>query len=166
MKNRSISIRPARPADLAAIYALGRQMHRETAFARIPWNGPKATRTIENWIRNPDIFLVVAEAAVGAGDEIVGAVAGRIQGWYFGHGTMATDMGLFVRPDARRSRTAFLLVEAFEEYARGNGCLECMLSTSSGYETERVGRFFERRGYTHRGTSYVKRIGAEPEIGS
>ena len=153
---RAITIRPAVQHDLPAIYRLGEEMHRDTAFARIEWNRPKAIRTFNLWIRDPAIFLVVAEA----GDEIAGAMAARTQGWFFGHGKMATDMGLFVRPAARRSRAAVLLVKAFEEWARENDCIEAMLSTHSGYETERFGRFVERRGYARRGISFVKPINA------
>ncbi|WP_252152443.1 GNAT family N-acetyltransferase [Acinetobacter terrae] len=65
---------------------------------------------------------------------------------------MAFDYCLFVRPENRGSRTAYLLIKAFIEWAKEAGANWIQCGTATGLQTEKTVRFYEKMGFTHTGS--------------
>lgn len=62
--------------------------------------------------------------------------------------TVASDLLFYVKPECRGTTVALRLVKAYKEWAEELGCHEVRLSTASGINTERVGQFYERLGFS------------------
>lgn len=65
---------------------------------------------------------------------------------------MIFDYCLFVRPENRGSRTAYLLIKAFIEWAKEAGANWIQCGTATGLQTEKTVRFYEKMGFTHTGS--------------
>lgn len=70
----------------------------------------------------------------------------------------AIDVVFYVEKKHRGSRAAIKLIKAYESWAKELGCVEALLSTSSGINTERTLGFYERMGFHGTGTQTAKEL--------
>ncbi|MCF1334430.1 GNAT family N-acetyltransferase [Acinetobacter baumannii] len=69
------------------------------------------------------------------------------------HGTlMAFDYCIFVIPEHRGSRAAYLLINTFIRWAKGMGCQWIQCGTATGIETEKTINFYQKMGFQHTGS--------------
>lgn len=80
------------------------------------------------------------------------ALCGGLQEEWQSDSLMAFDYCLFVRAINRGSRTAYLLIKAFIEWAKEQGATWIQCGTATGIDTDKTIRFYEKMGFTHTGS--------------
>ena len=84
----------------------------------------------------------------------VGMLAGMSSPFIYGPHYMATELGWWVEPDARKSGAGKELIKAFEEWARRVGCtLITMISLD-----DTVSQYYEKNGYVLTERAYMKEL--------
>lgn len=70
---------------------------------------------------------------------------------------IATELGWWIEPDARRTRASFLIYNAYEDWAARIGCDAVQGAYLPGVSPE-LDEFYKRRGYVQVESSYLKRL--------
>lgn len=143
-------IRPATPADIPQMLALGEAMHAESRYARMAWCTPKVCGLLDMLIASDDGLVLVAER----GGEIVGGFMGMVSEHYFSRDKVATDFALFIAPDRRGGIAASRLLQAYREWAQARGAVSVQLGVTTGVNTEDTARLFERCGFERVGVLF------------
>lgn len=148
-------IRSANFDDIPALLTLGAQMHAESpGFGRHPFIPDKLRNIAEHLLLNaPGILLVAVR-----GDEIVGLMAGLVSEHFFSNAKMATDLAVYVIPEARGGMAGVALIKAFEKRAKELGADECQPGVSAGISDELAVELYERLGYTRRSIGMWKAL--------
>ncbi|WP_152365770.1 GNAT family N-acetyltransferase [Microlunatus speluncae] len=151
-----MQIRPAQPADAAAVTALLEQLG-------YPQDGESTTAArIQGWADDQSSAAYVAEAD----GDVLGVVAVHLCPFFERNGHWARIVALVVSHKARGRGIGGLLVAATEEFAAEHGC-ERMEVTSSNYRDDAHG-LYRSRGYldqTPRSSRFIRdldRSGAVP----
>lgn len=84
--------------------------------------------------------------------QILGGFAGGIQAEWFGHSVMSFDYCLFVRPESRGSRAAYLLIKQFIAWSQEQGADWIQCGTATKINTDRTIKFYEKMGFIHTGS--------------
>lgn len=150
---RPIIVRTANEFDSDMIISLGRAMHRESPrFRKDDFNVAKCQENLKGLTADGGVFI--AEK----GEEAVGCMVTMLCEHYFGKTTQALDLFLYVKPDYRGSRAAYLLIKSFEGWARENKAGILQLGITAEIGTEQVRRFYEKMGYKVTGYVTVKEV--------
>lgn len=149
-----VDVRPAAAADIPALVEMGRAMHAESPrFARFGFNPDKVAALAAGVI--PGGGALVAERD----GIIVGMMAGFVVAQWFSDDLIASDFVLYLQPDERRKgRAAFMLVRAFEEWAKSQGAIDIAPGTTTGIDPEGTARFYEKMGYGRTGFAFHKEV--------
>jgi len=154
-KPRTPQVRRAQAPDTAAIIMLGEHFHQESFYSHLPYDGQRVADYISYVINNPANYcLYVADMQ----DQIIGVIGGYLDHYLFCDERVAYDTVFYVEKQNRGSLAAKLLVNAFREWAMEHHACEICLGISSGINTERVGKFYERLGFTCVGSIYKLRL--------
>lgn len=103
-----------------------------------------------------DGIVLVADGA----DRLVGMAVGLVMQRPWDEVLMATDLVIYVTPEARGG-TAFLrLVRAFETLAVELGAQEIVLGVSTGIATEHTVGMYQRLGYSRASIGVIKHVHA------
>jgi RimJ/RimL family protein N-acetyltransferase len=158
-----IAVRPAQPADAAALVALAEEVGAEPEGWLISdsrWRSVGSERRYLRVVRrHPDAAVFVAETADG--------VVGRMSVARDPHPASrhVADLGLMVAASARRRGVGWALLEQAAEWARASGVRKLELHVFPHNEPairlyERFGFVREglRRGHYRRGREYVDAI--------
>lgn len=145
-------IRRAIPQDIDALIALGREMHAESWYAYLPFDGQKLSELLPRIMDSGYLAVYVRKG------EVVGGIVGALSEFWFCRELVAHDLALFIRRDARGSLAAVRLVQGFEDWARGQGVEEISLSISTGVAIAETGSLFEALGLHHVGGVYKRRL--------
>ena len=145
-----LKVRRATEDDHLDLFKLAVQMHRETDFQHFTLNPEKLFNSIGNWIHHESGICLVAIKD----NTLVGMMFGTIMPTWFSDDLVAREDLLFVRPDHRGGRTAYILVRSFMEAVKGAGIkhVQTGVSTGSGQGAERLYRHF---GLTYMGGNFV-----------
>jgi GNAT superfamily N-acetyltransferase len=148
-------VRPAACEDVDAIVAMGARMHAGSAYSFLPYDSAKVRRCVLDHIAHPESLcaLVAVEGGVP-----VGMMGGYISDYFFCDEKIACDMVIYVEPGRRGTLAAVRLIGAFREWAAARGAREICLGISTGRDTERTGRFYERLGLRAVGGVYKQRL--------
>ena len=148
-------IRPGKHDDIAQLIELGERMHRESAYAFLPFDHGKVTQFMTGYMDNPETHcgLVAEEGGV-----IVGMLAGYLTDYFFCDEKVACDMVLYVDRESRGSSAAMRLIYAFRDWARACGARELCLGVSTEINPETTGRFYEKMGLSRSGGLYKERL--------
>lgn len=148
-------IRSARSEDAATILEMGERLHQEGAYRFLPFDREKVRRWIEGYLTlHERRCLFVAERS----GVLAGMLGGYLDDYFFCDELVAHDAFVFVERERRGSVAAVRLIRAFREWATARHARELCLGISSGVNTERVGRFYERMGLTRVGAIYKQRL--------
>lgn len=148
-------VRPGFRADLPHVYALVKLAHAEAPrYNQHPLSMEKIESLGELTQEDPNFFLLVAEND-GC---IVGYLAGAITPSHFSDITQACSISLYVAPERRGSRAAYMLLRALAEVGAGLGATEACISVSSGICVEQTVRLAEKLGFVNYGHSLVKQL--------
>ncbi len=152
----AVTVRPIAPADVDRLVEMGEHMHAEGAFAFLPFDREKVRHFAERYASpSPERLGLAAER----GGRIVGMFAGHLARYFFCEETVASDLLLYVEPEARGSSAAARMVAAFRAWALSRGAREVCLGTSNQVQTEATGRFYQALGLRQAGGIYKERLG-------
>jgi GNAT superfamily N-acetyltransferase len=115
----------------------------------------KAANMIVDFIERPiDRVLLVAMD----GKQPVGMLAGVISEFILSRERIASELIWWMEPDYRKSRIAFEMIEAYEFWAAKLGCSIITLSTVETEQTDRIQKYYSRKGYHLVERSFIKEI--------
>lgn len=148
-------IRPGRSEDIEQLVKMGERMHKESAYAFLPFNHEKVRRLMLSYIADHETQCgLVAEE----GDVVVGMFAGFLTDYFFNDEKVACDMVLYVDREYRGSSAAVRLIRAFCDWASERGAAEICLGVSTAINTEVTGRFYQKMGFNTMGAIYKQRL--------
>lgn len=148
-------IRPAQLADIPAMVELGRAMQAESPrFSRLAYSASKVGALCENLITLEGGFAYVGLRA----GVIVAVMLGACEEHWMSRDKVASELALFVEPDARGAMLAARLVSRFVVWAEDEGAKLTLAGASTGVEPERTAKFYERFGFARSGTIGLERI--------
>ena len=92
--------------------------------------------------------------------EIIGYAIGRIDRFVFSDAKLATLHMWYVLPDHRKTRAAFELLAAFENWAKLQGAarIEIGAARSMGGDTTEVNRMFTKRNFKRYGELFYREL--------
>ena len=141
----------ARILDIPELLEIAVQFWNEsTHYKKRPINLDKVKTQLQTLILYPSqgCVLVVKDED----GKILGGFLGGLQEEWQSDSLMAFDYCLFVRPKCRGSRTAYLLITAFKEWAKEAGAKWIQCGTATGIDTEKTIRFYKKIGFEHTGS--------------
>lgn len=144
-------IRCATEKDFPRLVELGRQMHAEGSYASMPFDPNVLTATLAK-VR--EVGFICVHESDGRVDGVMVAV--MAPSW-FGPGKTASDLALFVEPQARGGTAAYRLVEAFVRWATHHGVHAMYLGITTAVHPEQTGRLFEKLGFARVGGIYMRK---------
>lgn len=137
-------IRQATEADLPALLEMGRKFHAASPWRVIPFSDERFAQSVRAQLAGAGTYLV-NEALTG----MIGMVSGPV---YFAENVTVAQETAWWCEDPR---DALKLLQAAEEWARGVGASHVCMVRLEGV-TERLGPFYERRGYAPTEHYYLK----------
>lgn len=148
-------IRPAGYDDVEPLIEMGKRMHKESAYAFLPFDREKVRRLMISYIDDSETQcgLVAEESGI-----LVGMFAGYLTDYFFCEEKVACDLILYVDREHRGSSAAVRLVRGFCNWARNHGAREVCLGVSTEINPETTGRFYEKMGLSHSGGLYKQRM--------
>lgn len=123
-------------------------MHEESRFRRFPVNEAKSSRFFAGIVKLPTAIVLVD------GDPVHAMLVAYVQPFWWGDELESFDLLLYVSPEKRGSSSAARLVNEYKKIAVGIGVVDPKISTGTGVETERTGKFFERMGFERVGLGF------------
>ena len=148
-----MKIRPYEVSDFAQVCALGARMHDESPeFRGFRYDPGSVMDFADLVLGTPDALHCVI--AVEAG-RIGGLFVGGVAPFFFGPDRYAYDISVYVEPDLRGGLTAYRLVKAFTDWARGKGAVQARYGAATGVDAESTDRFFRGIGFRRAGLLYV-----------
>ena len=85
-------------------------------------------------------------------DNILGGFMGGLQEESQSDSLMAIDYCLFVKPEYRGGRSAYLLIKVFTEWAKEQGATWIQCGTATKIQTEKTINFYKKMGFEHTGS--------------
>lgn len=146
-----VEIRTATDADIPLIGDLGRMMHFESRYAKFDFNPGKWERLLRIVI--PQGLTFVAEDSKG----VVGVFVGMMAEHFFGDDLTSYDLITYVLPESR-GRIGVLLTKEYIRRAKALGVRDIHIGISTGLQPDRVGRFYEKLGFSHIGGGYAMEV--------
>lgn len=138
-------------ADVDAILGLCRLAHAESRYAKLPFGMVRMRLMGLKMLKEPKTSgLIMAERD----GELLGCLIATANRFLFADAVYASAALFFVKPEARASRAAILLLKGFAEWARARGAVEASIHVTSGLRVEEVSRFLARKGFQASGANY------------
>lgn len=148
-----IKIAPFELKYLESAMEVAEQIHATSIYANMPLNREKLVAQLSMAGNTaPDRFFRLAVRD----DVVLGAIFGMLSRTFFDDELIAKDLGWWVRPEARGGRTALVLLQAFEAWARERGARKIGLGQTGVHDIERTRRLFEHAGYQIVGYNAMK----------
>jgi GNAT superfamily N-acetyltransferase len=144
--------------DIEMLIELGAEMHRESAYAFLPYDRGKIRALIVEYIEDRTTRCALVADAEGT---LVGMIGGTETEYYFCDETLVADEVLFVRPNHRYGMVALRLIRGLQEWATRRGARELCLSVSTNVNCDMTGKLYERLGFTQVGGVFKKRLNGE-----
>lgn len=137
-------IREATHADVDALVELGRLMHAESPrFSRLKFSAQRLAATLDGLMAaRPLGFLWVSCDDRG----IRGGLAAVVARHWCSHDQVASDLALFMRPDARGGLDVPRLVWRYRTWAQEQGAVLVQLGVTTGVHTEATVGLYQRMG--------------------
>lgn len=110
-----------------------------------------------NWFNNaieyPEAYYCRKVVRNG---KIVATMVGFIVTMTFSFTRTGGDVGVFVLPEARGSKAAFLLVYDYEKWLQAHDCKRSILGVTAGINDDKAASFYKKMGYRHFGEMFIK----------
>ena len=148
-----MDLRLATYADVPVIKDLVLAFYQESPYRDVPFDHTKVDKVIDALLSNDDAVTVLL---VDEANSAVGIIAGYISELIFSHDKVASEAIWYVAPLHRGKRVSLRMVDAFEFWANKRGCKYVHMSLLAN--NDRVGKIYNRKGFTSAETSYLKRI--------
>ena len=116
-------------ADIDARLEFGKRLHRESVYARLPYDEDKVRKTLRRALKNPNRYCLLM-AEIGA--ESIGTLYGQIGEHAFSRALGAAVHTYYVTPDRRGITAAIKLLHGFRRWAAQRGRSGMGGSSASG----------------------------------
>ena len=141
-------VRTAKLPDVPALVALGQEFIKEAPnYQNRPYMTDKAAEHFTHLINGGGVIFIVEQD-----QEIMGGFAGRISGDWFNNTKIAFDDVMYVKPEFRKTRAAYVLIQTFIGWAAAMGVNRIQCGTTTGVESRACIRLYEHFGFTQYGT--------------
>lgn len=143
-------VRPATPADVPAIVAMGATFIETEYPGAVRFNPAQLATLAEALMAGTGsvVFVVEADAA------LLGMMALQTYAHPMSGDTIATELVWWVNPAARGGRAALQLLDAADRWARQQGATMLQMIAPS----DKVARFYARVGFDKIETHYQRRL--------
>ncbi|NNG82038.1 GNAT family N-acetyltransferase [Acinetobacter sp. ANC 5378] len=149
-------LRVATLPDVPAMVALGGEFIKEAPnYKNRPYLAENAAKHFISLIKGGGVVLLVEHD-----NQIAGGFVGRIGGDWFNNTKIAFDDCLYVKPEFRKSRAAYMLIQAFIRWAQLMGASRIQCGTTTGVESAACIRLYKHFGFTEYGTVLDKELKA------
>ena len=141
-------VRTAKLPDVPALVALGQEFIKEAPnYQNRPYMPDKAAEHFTHLINGGGVIFIVEQD-----QEIMGGFAGRIGDDWFNNTKIAFDDVMYVKPEFRKTRAAYVLIQTFIGWAAAMGVNRIQCGTTTGVESRACIRLYEHFGFTQYGT--------------
>ena len=112
-------------------------------YAGVTYDIEHSRKMLETYLCLPDLgcFIEIADG------EVVGMFMGMVHPQWFTPTLEFSELMFWVRSDYRKTSLARQLMKSAEEFAISRGAKKLIVAAASGYQTERVEKFYNRLGY-------------------
>ena len=143
-----MELRPATLIDVPELVELGHTFIQEAPnYKNRPYLAESAAKHFISLIKGGGaIFLVEYQ------EQIIGGFVGRIGGDWFNNIKIAFDDVLYVKPEFRKTRAAYMLIQAFIRWSQLMGVSRIQCGTTTGVESAACIRLYKHFGFTEDGT--------------
>lgn len=141
-------LRIATEADIPTLLDMGADMFANSSFAPMTYSREKAAATMLHGIKTA--FLAVSLNDAG---EITGAIQGDVIEPWYSTDRMAHELFLYVRPEYRGSRAAWMLVRAWTLWSIDSGAKQIRPATAA--TSEAADRMYSGLGFKRAGSLFV-----------
>lgn len=124
-------------------------MHRHSTFRGMEYDARTAATLTLDLMNSPSGLVLVATDEDGRG---VGMLLAMVTNSFFGSDRVASDLALFVHPDARGKQAAVGMIERYVEWAKSLGARRINLGNSAGMDDEVYVRLTEGCGFVRAGS--------------
>lgn len=140
-----MSIRTASVSDIPAIVEMCRACHDESpVFSYLSFSGEKVAATMNMLITEPCGAVFIAEK----NGQIIGFSAVCISSHWSSDDPIAEEEMIYIRQEHRGGFAIARLIAAMNVWAEINGAKYLFSGCITGIEPEKVGRLYERMGFT------------------
>ena len=145
-------IRQATQEDFDPLCDLLRKAHEEKSnYSETPYNEDIAKHSIRTFMEHPGAVVLLLER-----DGIQGVFAGVINPEWWHMGKTAIQLFWYVVPEHRGS--GWMLVRAFERWARKQPGVDRVMCGNSFSDDDRVDKLFLKLGYEKFNTNYYRGV--------
>jgi GNAT superfamily N-acetyltransferase len=141
------------PKDVFQVADLAEKMHAESKYKHINFDKRKVTTSFLHAMAN---LLLVGFVDDKEGN-IVGAVVGMLDTFYFGGDYLVVGRGFYVLPEYRKSKTGVKLLREYIAAGEKIGVKEITLDTSGADDPNALDLLYKKVGFDKIGSLY--RIG-------
>ena len=141
-------LRVATLPDVPAMVALGQEFIKEAPnYQGRDYVTEYAEKHFTSLIKGGGVIFLVEHQ-----EQIIGGFVGRMGGDWFNDIKIAFDDVLYVAPEFRKSRAAYMLIQAFIRWAQLMGADRIQCGTTTGVESAACIRLYKHFGFTEYGT--------------
>ena len=141
-------VRVATLPDVPAMVALGQEFIKEAPnYQSRPYLAENAAKHFTSLIKGGGVVFLIEHQ-----EQIIGGFVGRMGGDWFNDIKIAFDDVLYVKPEFRKSRAAYMLIQAFIRWAQLMGAHRIQCGTTTGVESSACIRLYKHFGFTEYGT--------------
>ena len=147
-----LRVAPMRYTDCDALMPLFVEMHAESKYADQPLHGAVVCDTFKDVGGNIGGFIAYND------DKPIGFCAASLTGYFFRHGKLAMDLGVFVRKPYRHTTAFPRLLHHLEQWAHAEGADALICGITAPHDVDIVRKAYEKMGYTSIGVSMRKEL--------
>lgn len=144
----AVTLRTATEDDIPEIVRVGRIMHFESRYSRMDYNPEKVADLLRTIIPQGLTFMAEDEG------ETVGMFLGFATEHFFGNDLASYDLVAYTLPE-RRGRIGVLLIREYVRRAKALNVKDICIGVTTGIDSERTSRFYEKLGFSRVGGSFV-----------
>lgn len=130
--------------------------HQESSYSHLKFSYAKTHENYSNVISGNKLNAIVLVAVDD--DKPIGMVAAVADSPVFSEDKIATELCWFIHKPYRKSKKAFVLFKAYEEWAKRIGCRFIQSGFLLGSSQANLEEYYLRQGYKPVEMSYMKRI--------
>ena len=136
--------------DTDQILVLGREMHKESAFASLDWSDKKAANLFATCVTKANYCCFVAEKDC----VLKGMVAGKVSEYFFGHDKILSDFVWFVDQQNRGTMASIRLLKIFIGFGKKWNVAEVCIGVSTQVLLDRTDKLLKRFDFENVGGTY------------
>ena len=143
-----MKLRVATLQDIPTLVQFGEAFFNESPnYQGRQYEPEEAAKHYENLMRKEGVIFVVEQRG-----QVAGGFAGGIGKDWFNQQKIAFDYVLYVEPKFRKTRAAFVLIQAFIGWSAAMGAQRIQCGTTTGVESKACIRLYEHFGFKQYGT--------------